>query len=100
MTPHVWAGANGVATRSLSQWRRRIQVLDAQAARRQAVRPVGAVPAPATVPLVPRLVEVAVAAVPASAARYEVVVGRYRVVVGEDFAEGTLTRLLRVVAAC
>ena len=59
LTPHVWAGVNGVATRSLSQWRRRIEVLDARAARESADRPVEAVPAPATPSPVPRLVEVA-----------------------------------------
>jgi hypothetical protein len=51
---------------------------------------------------VPRLVEVTVpVALKADAsARYDVVVGRFRVVVGDDFADATLARLLRVVAAC
>ena len=50
----------------------------------------------------PRLVEVVAAPEPEPppAARYDVVVGRFRVVVGDDFADATLARLLRVVAAC
>lgn len=102
LTPHVWAGVNGVATRSLSQWRRRIEVLDALGVREKAGRPVEAAPAPATPSPVPRLVEVAMVphAVPVATARYEVVAGRYRVLVGEDFTEETLARLLRVVTAC
>ena len=83
----------------MSQWRRRIEVRDAQAARESADRPVEAVPAPATPSRLPRLVQVAMVppVVPASTARYEVVAGRYRVVVGEDFAEEALARLLRVI---
>jgi hypothetical protein len=94
LTPHAWARANGVATRSLSRWRERVALVDAQAARsrggtREAVR-------------APRVVEVTVTPPPepAPAARYDVVVGHYRVVVGDNFADTTLARLLRVVASC
>lgn len=102
VSPHVWAGMNGVATRSLSQWRRRIEVLDGQAAREKDGRRVGTVRATATSASLPRLVEVALGSppIPASTARYVVVAGRYRVLVGEDFTEETLARLLRVVVSC
>lgn len=48
----------------------------------------------------PRLVEVTAVGAAEPAARYDVVIGRFRVVVGDDFAEATLARLLRVVASC
>lgn len=102
LSTHVWAGENGVGRRSLSQWRRRVELLDAQAAREKGGRPVQVAPTPRPSSPLPRLVELVMAPPPppASTARYEVVAGRYRVLVGEDFTEGTLARLLRVVASC
>lgn len=95
---YPWARANGVAVRSLGRWRERVAVIDAQA-RREAERSRratgGALPEP-------RLVEVTVMRPrePVPVPRYDVVVGPYRVVVGDDFADATLARLLRVVASC
>lgn len=98
MRLYPWARANGVAVRSLGRWRERVALLDAQA-QREAARARRATGASRPEP---RLVEVTSATPrePAGAARYDVVVGRYRVVVGDDFADGTLARLLRVVASC
>ena len=79
----VWCREKGVPSDALYRWRDRL------AATGDATE-------------VPRLVEVTVPAAPMVdvAARYDVVVGRFRVVVGEDFADATLARLLRVVASC
>lgn len=94
VTPHAWARSNGVATRSMSRWRERVAVIDAQA-KRDGSRVRGACAEPT-----PRLVEVGLAPLPAPPAHDEVVVGRFRVVVDDDFTEGALARLLRVVSSC
>ena len=77
-----WCRSNGVSSDVLYRWRDRLTASEQE------------------VP--PRLVEVVSAATPEvlPAARYDVLVGRFRVVVGDDFADATLTRLLRVVASC
>lgn len=96
MTLYPWARANGVAVRSLGRWRERVALIDAQTQREasRSKRVKSGLPEP-------RLVEVTVTPPREPApVRYDVVVGRFRVVVGDDFAESTLARLLRVVASC
>lgn len=98
MRLYPWARANGIAVRSLGRWRERVAVIDAQAMReaaRSSRATRGALPEP-------RLIEVTVTPPRESApvARYDIVVGRFRVVVGDEFADATLARLLRVVASC
>lgn len=109
MRLYGWARANGVAVRSLGRWRERVALIDAQRARakdaarsRRSVSIAEARRLPADTMELPRLVEVTVPTAPAAprASRYEIVAGRFRVVVGDDFAEATLARLLRVVASC
>ena len=109
MRLYGWARANGIAVRSLGRWRERVALIDAQRARakasaraRRSVPGAAARRLPAHTMEAPRLVEVTVSTPQAApgAARYDIVVGRYRVVVGDDFAEKTLSRLLRMVASC
>ncbi len=93
MTLYPWARANGVAVRSLGRWRERVALIDARTQREA--------PRSKRVKLPePRLVEVTVTPREPAPVRDDVVVGRFRVVVGDDFAESTLARLLRVVASC
>lgn len=77
-TLNAWCRANGVSAGCLHAWRRKLS----KRWKREDVRLVEL--------SVPRRV----------AARYEVVLGEVRVVVGDDFQDETLSRLLRVVAAC
>lgn len=79
----VFCREKGVSSDALYRWRERLA-------------------ASTGTPEVPRLVEVTVPAASKAeaAARYDVVVGRFRVVVGDDFADATLARLLRVVTSC
>jgi hypothetical protein len=74
-----WARANGIDARSLNAWRMNLQ----GSRRRPDLRVVELVAEP-----------------PASRATWRVRCGAFEVEVPEDFEEGALGRLLRVVASC
>ena len=74
-----WCRQHGVSYSSLYGWRRRLSE-------------------PA-VPLVELVATPTPPTTPKATARYAVVVGDVQVVVGDDFADATLVRLLKVVAA-
>jgi hypothetical protein len=84
MTLKSWANAHGVDGRSLHAWKMNL----ARAAS------VGEHPRAA------RLVELVPHAQPAAVARYRILCGELAVEVNDDFDDGTLRRLLAVVAGC
>jgi hypothetical protein len=83
MTLKSWANAHGVDGRSLHAWKMNLARGSSAGERRAA-----------------RLVELVPHMQPAAVARYRILCGELAVEVSGDFEDGTLRRLLAVVAGC